>query len=338
MMILSLFSPSSVTLFVSSFVFVYFIKIRYTSVRSVTSSCSSVARKYRYVALDLDGTTLNNNHQLSQNTISTIKKLSTKGLKFLIATGRTSASIHSIAQLLDLPQQILPSVCFNGACGVEISSQYGILSTIFESLVSMESAEKLLAFAKERGLCAQYYISETGAVYASPQTDVHRILLERYAVLTGKKQHYVSHYDYPKSISPPAKILLLVGENHADDLMREAEALFGGEFHIVRGSPSPFFIEFLAPGTNKGSGLRRLCDHLKIPLDAVVSFGDGENDEEFLRYAGLGIAMKNARPLAKSAANLVLEWTNEEDGVARQLQRMDTEGSFCFDLEPQGQC
>jgi hydroxymethylpyrimidine pyrophosphatase-like HAD family hydrolase len=70
----------------------------------------------------------------------------------------------------------------------------------------------------------------------------------------------------------------------------------------------------------------------------VVSFGDGENDEEFLRYAGLGIAMKNARPLAKSAANLVLEWTNEEDGVARQLQRMDTEGSFCFDLEPQGQC
>lgn len=219
-------------------------------------------------------------------------------------------------------------MCFNGACAVEISKEHGIKSIIYESPLTLLLTNKLLNFAENLNLCAQYYISETGAVYACPKNKIHKILLEKYAKFTGKKQIYGTDYEIAKSISLPAKILLLVEESKIDEILLLARNEFQNEFHIIRGSPSPFFIEFLAPNTNKGNGLKELCSRRNICLDSVVSFGDGDNDEEFLRYAGLGIAMKNAQPVAKSAANIVLEWTNDEDGVARQLEKMDQEGLF----------
>lgn len=80
-----------------------------------------------------------------------------------------------------------------------------------------------------------------------------------------------------------------------------------GSFHIIRGSPSPFFVEFLLPGVTKGSALSKLCDHMGMSTSACLAFGDGENDAEFLAVAGIGCAMKNARPAAKEAADIVLE-------------------------------
>ena len=67
-----------------------------------------------------------------------------------------------------------------------------------------------------------------------------------------------------------------------------------GLFNIVIGSPFPFFIEFLPAGSNKGEGLRRLCEIINQPMSKVISFGDGDNDKEFLEMSGFGIAMKNA--------------------------------------------
>lgn len=64
---------------------------------------------------------------------------------------------------------------------------------------------------------------------------------------------------------------------------------------------------FASQGVDKGSALQQLCDHLNIPIQETIAFGDGENDKEFLVAAGLGCAMKNARPAAKSAANIVIE-------------------------------
>ena len=98
---------------------------------------------------------------------------------------------------------------------------------------------------------------------------------------------------------------------------------------MIRGSPHAFFCEFLMPDMgNKGAGLKRLCECMNIPVACCVSFGDGENDREMLEVAGVGCAMKNARPAAKAAANIVIEWTNEEDGVACQLEKMILEGSL----------
>ena len=76
---------------------------------------------------------------------------------------------------------------------------------------------------------------------------------------------------------------------------------------------------FAFQGVDKGSALQQLCDHLNIPIQGTIAFGDGENDKEFLAAAGLGCAMKNARPAAKSAANVVIEVIQSTPMVAYGL-------------------
>ena len=66
-------------------------------------------------------------------------------------------------------------------------------------------------------------------------------------------------------------------------------------------------ISFSPSGVHKGLGLQLLCEHLNIQINETVAFGDGENDREFLSAAGVGCAMKNARPAAKEAADIVIQ-------------------------------
>lgn len=118
--------------------------------------------------------------------------------------------------------------------------------------------------------------------------------------------------------------------NKADEILKEANATFGDRFTTIRGSPDPFFVEFLTRGVTKGDGVRLMCERLGLHLDETVAFGDGDNDAEMLRYVGYGCAMKNAKDPAKQAANVVIDWTNEEEGVAQQLQKMIDEDMFAF--------
>lgn len=104
----------------------------------------------------------------------------------------------------------------------------------------------------------------------------------------------------------PAKLLLLA--NNVDPILEESGRRFGSDrFTIIRGSPDPYFVEFLKVGITKGEGVRILCENLGLQLDQVVAFGDGDNDAEMLQYVGHGCAMKNAKDPAKDAANVVIE-------------------------------
>ena len=102
--------------------------------------------------------------------------------------------------------------------------------------------------------------------------------------------------------------------------------------HIIRGHP-PFFVEFLAPGVCKGTGLVELCRHLDIDVAELVAFGDGDNDKEYLQFAGLGVAMHNARDVVKDVADYVTPYTNDDDGVVRELDRLRGESRLTPDAE-----
>jgi hydroxymethylpyrimidine pyrophosphatase-like HAD family hydrolase len=90
-----------------------------------------------------------------------------------------------------------------------------------------------------------------------------------------------------------------------------------------------WFLEILHPDVNKGVGLRRMCETLNIPINEVVAIGDGTNDTEFLQFAGLGIAMKNAHTTLKDVADYTTDWTNDEQGVRRTLERLQTMDQLC---------
>jgi hypothetical protein len=69
-------------------------------------------------------------------------------------------------------------------------------------------------------------------------------------------------------------------------------------------------------------------EKLGMELENVAAFGDGDNDVEFLSYAGLGVAMNNAKDVAKDASKMITEFSNDENGVAIHLEKMIQEGYF----------
>lgn len=167
----------------------------------------------------------------------------------------------------------------------------------------------------------------TGDVLAVPTHESHYPLLRRYAELVGNEQIILENYDEALNKAPSAKILMLT--ESTDQLIADAVEQFGEDrFTIIRGSPDPYFAEFLAKGITKGEGVRLMCEHLALDVKEVIAFGDGDNDQEMLSLVGIGCAMKNAREPAKQAANITIQWTNDEEGVARQLEEFMAQGFF----------
>ena len=78
--------------------------------------------------------------------------------------------------------------------------------------------------------------------------------------------------------------------------------------------------EVLPDDVNKGTGVAKMLAALGVPLEATMACGDAENDCEMLRMVGVGVAMGNARPEAREAADVVVG-TNDEDGVAEAIER-----------------
>jgi len=93
---------------------------------------------------------------------------------------------------------------------------------------------------------------------------------------------------------------------------------------VLQQTPEPI-VSVKASGVDKASALRWLCDHLGVPTEQVVAFGDGGNDVSMLELAGLGVAMANGSEAAKGGADVVSSWTNDQDGVAQELLKLQAE-------------
>ena len=68
-------------------------------------------------------------------------------------------------------------------------------------------------------------------------------------------------------------------------------------------------------------GLKFLSQHFNIPQQNIIAFGDEQNDVEMLKYAGTGVAMKNASPWIQDVANVVTTVDNDHDGLAQYLEQ-----------------
>jgi hypothetical protein len=110
--------------------------------------------RIKLVALDMDGTTLNNQHGLSPRTLEVLRRLSSKGITIAIATGRSVANIVNHVAELKLEQGAIPSVTFNGAYGLTIDEDNN-RQEIFQNQLSREAAQLVLDFSARHGFVVQ---------------------------------------------------------------------------------------------------------------------------------------------------------------------------------------
>ncbi|AEE15764.1 Cof-type HAD-IIB family hydrolase [Treponema brennaborense] len=262
------------------------------------------------IAIDLDDTLLKEDLSISDYTVSVLQRAADAGIYVTLCSGRTDNAILPYVRRLDLAgkEQGRYIIAQNGASVSDLHTR----REIFSRTVDPELLIYAHRAAAERGMFSEVYDASTIYVPADnewTQTDVK---------LSGLKMQVVPEYEallgkgHPKMVIPgdPAEIQLL---------QAALKAAIGDKCVIF--TSKPYFLEILPYNCGKGEALEWLSDRLAIPRSRTMSFGDSMNDESMIRYAEQSVAMCNGLDAIKELARYVTEYSHNEDGLARFIEK-----------------
>ncbi len=262
-------------------------------------------QQYRLLALDLDGTLLNSAHELPPANCEAVQFAAKNGVTICLMSARPPRAVFPVRDALGVDG---PLACCGG----------GLIL----------SGENRLADSRLTGACAQAVLHETQArsIHLSVYRDLDWLIGAKdkwsrsEAVITGV-QPTVTPLETQFAAWKPdegAHKLLCMGEKEQIDAIVPALEAKHLPMTLVRSKDE--YLEVVPAGTGKDTAMHALCQALGISPAEVIAMGDHDIDAPLLRAAGLGIAMGNASPTARTAADEVTE-TCDEDGVAHAIYR-----------------
>ena len=267
----------------------------------------------RLIATDLDGTLLRSDRTVSPRSRAALDAARSAGTLVVPVTARQPNGLRLIAEAAGFEDY---AICGNGAHGIRLNND-GTHQTLFEEHLEVAAqtrlAHALLAARPEVRFAS---VRQGGALFMAQ---------EGYAELA----EYQDHKRHPHEMGRHALAEVLGGSSlkfiarsplvSPRELHAEVQKLgLGGFFATHSGAP---FLEILAEGVHKAWGVARLCALLGVESSEVLAFGDATNDAELLRWAGRGVAMRNAEQEALEAADEVT-LSNDDDGVAVVIERL----------------
>ncbi|KAL9440292.1 hypothetical protein AB3S75_019033 [Citrus x aurantiifolia] len=271
--------------------------------------------KFSYIFCDMDGTLLNSQSQISLTTAKALKEALSRGLKVVVATGKTRPAVISALKKVDLvgrdgiisefaPGVFIQGLLIHGRQGREIFRRNLDRDFCREAYqYSWEHKVPLIAFSGDRCL----------TLFDHPLVDsLHTTYHEPKAEIIPAIEDLLAAVDIQKLI------FLDTAEGVATTIRPYWSEATKDRANVVQAIPD--MLEIVPPGTSKGSGVKMLLDHLGVSTKEIMAIGDGENDVEMLELASLGIALSNGSEKAKAAAN-VIGASNDEDGVADAIYR-----------------
>ena len=263
------------------------------------------------IALDLDGTLLNNKKQITPVTLKALASCAEQGIQIVPATGRPACGIPK--ELLELPQ-VNYAITTNGASIADLKTG----QIIKRCRISNEMSLKVLELSARYHTMSDPYLE--GRAITQPdffeRMGEFGLSHEVQALVRATRDVVPDVAGYLKeSGDDTEKINIFFADLGERDLLRKELESFS---ELAVSSSMYNNLEINAKEATKGNGLVWLAEYLHIPAERTVAFGDGENDVSMLRSAGTGIAMGNAEPAAREAADLVTG-TNEENGVAQAI-------------------
>lgn len=259
---------------------------------------------YKLIAVDMDDTLLDSSLNISERVMEAVRKVREKGIHITLATGRMFRSAKPYAEKLGIN---VPLITYQGALVKNALSE----EVLMHRPVPLDLARQVVAVIKEYGYHINLYVNDN--LYVEKMTPE----AELYQKISRIKAHPVG--DLLEFIQePPTKVLAVADEQKIDVLLREVKPLFGSQLHITKSKPQ--FLEFSHPRATKGDALAMLAEQIGAGQHEVMAIGDGYNDVEMLKYAGLGVVVANARDEIKELADYVAP-SNDEDGVAYVLEK-----------------
>ncbi|MCI8327370.1 MAG: HAD family hydrolase [Lachnospiraceae bacterium] len=259
----------------------------------------------KLIVSDLDGTLLNSQKMLSENSRRVIRELEDRGIIFVAASGRSRPSILSY-----FGNTPIATVSDNG--GTAYSAKGELL---FVGDFSYEKAKPVMEVIRETSYMHLALIGVDNIYVQEDSPQEHKDFVARFF---NNMIQIVPNLDEMFFVDKMSKLSINTGghrknEKKGMELMRQFEE----DFSLVLSGDG--WVDLMKKGVTKGSTLERLCEHYGIAMDETIAFGDYLNDLDMLMRTPNSYAIANAQPNIKEACAHVTRYTNDEDGVARAL-------------------
>ncbi|MGI6084543.1 MAG: Cof-type HAD-IIB family hydrolase [Acetivibrionales bacterium] len=260
--------------------------------------------KYKLMAVDIDGTLLNNKGEITPATLEAIKKGVEHGLVFTIASGRPIQGIEYISSLLDLD---VPLITYNGAKIVMSKSK----EVVFEQKLACEYIKIILELAENNNV--------TMMLWQNDRLYVNKMNEKVNKYIRSSKVTPILMQDRDEIIKKGAtKVLWYDDAEKMAGYIKEIKQVLGDRINYH--TSLPFFLEFNDKNATKALGIKKLGEFFGIKQSEMIAVGDGYNDLSMIEYAGLGVAMGNAVEAIKVKADYIT-LSNNEDGIAHVINK-----------------
>lgn len=285
----------------------------------------------KLVAIDLDGTMLNQYGIVTQKTKNSIKKAQENGIEIMIASGRPIDSVKTISKEIGSENYFISG---NGSIIYDIKKD----KIIYENVLKKQKALEIIKICEENSIFYNVY-TEKEIIAKNLQYNVLYYHKENLTKAEEEKTHInivENIYDYIEKTE--AKVLkVMICDKHQtifNAIMRKLKEIDDIEVlevshmsrKIIRQGTEEipieyFYTEISAKNVDKWTALEFLKEKLQISSEEIVAIGDNVNDKKMIEKSGYGIAMGQSAPQIKEIADYVTD-SNVDDGVANALDKL----------------
>ena len=260
----------------------------------------------KLIFLDLDGTLNNDEKRITEKTLSALMDAQKQGVRIALASARPSPGLFKERDILQLTEYGGILMSYNGGRIVDAATG----SVLFETAMDLSQTKSILRRLEALPVTPilddgkQFYVTDKNGYKVPYECQNNHMVCSEVSNLSD----FLSF--------APIKILISVQPGILADIKAKIAAFLPKELTVVQ--TAPFYLEVIPSSINKGQGVLDTCAVLGVAPAEAIAFGDAENDIPMLLAAGIGVAMTNAAPAVKAAADYVT-LSNNEDGIAAAL-------------------
>ena len=286
---------------------------------------------YKLVAIDLDGTMLNQYGIITEKTKKAISKAQEKGVEVMIASGRAITSVKRFSKEINSNKYFISG---NGAITYDIKNN----KILYENILSKTKALKIIKICEENSIYYNVY-TENGIIAKNLSYNTLYYYKDNLTKPDENRTHInivENVYDYFEQREEKILKIMICDEHKTvfNSIVRKLKEL--SEIEVLEVSHMSrkiikqgtdeialeyFYTEVSAKEVDKWNALEEIIGLMNISKEEVVTIGDNANDLKMITNAGLGVAMGESAPYVKQSADIIAP-TNDEDGVAIILNKI----------------
>ncbi len=260
------------------------------------------------LVLDIDGTLTNSQKDITPATKEAVQKLMKQGQKVILASGRPTPGMRRAEKELEMNRFGGYLLSYNGAKVVDCITG----EIVYQRILPLSLIPNMYQFAKEHGCGLISYLGDE--VISAFEPDEYVQLEARINGLPIRVvDNFVEFIDFDVN-----KCLMTAPGEQAAVYEKELQEKYGDVASIYRSEA--FFIEIMPQNVDKATSLDKMLPAIGVTRENTVCCGDGFNDISMIKYAGVGVAMGNAKDVVKEAADYITG-TNDEDGLVEVIEK-----------------